>query len=179
MVTGGAGYLGSILVPALLAAGHRVTVLDNFMFHQNALAAVCADPQFSIIRGDARDENQLNDALNGKDLIIPLAALVGAPLCDADAIGAVSLNRDAVASLCRLAAPTQRILMPVSNSGYGIGDPGQVCTESSPLRPISLYGRTKVEAEQLVLQRGNAITLRLATVFGMSPRMRIDLLVND
>ncbi|MDR3733936.1 MAG: NAD(P)-dependent oxidoreductase [Acidobacteriaceae bacterium] len=179
LVTGGAGYLGSVLVPALLAAGHRVTVLDNFMFHQNALAAVCADPQFSVIRGDARDEKQLQDALDGKDLIIPLAALVGAPLCDADAIGAVSLNRDAVASLCRLAAPTQRILMPVSNSGYGIGDPGQVCTESSPLRPISLYGRTKVEAEQLVLQRGNAITLRLATVFGMSPRMRIDLLVND
>lgn len=179
LVTGGAGYLGSILVPALLVAGHRVTVLDNFMFHQNSLAAVCADPKFSIIRGDARNEAQLKDALNGMDLIIPLAALVGAPMCDNDQVGAITTNRDAVLSLCRLAARTQRILMPVSNSGYGVGDSGQFCTETSPLRPISLYGRTKVEAEQAVLQRGNAITLRLATVFGMAPRMRIDLLVND
>ena len=179
LVTGGAGYLGSILVPELLAAGHRVTVLDNFMFRQNSLAAVCADPRFSVERGDARDAAALKRLLAGADVIIPLAALVGAPMCDLDQHAAVSTNRDAIISLLRLASPAQRILMPVTNSGYGIGEKQAYCTEETPLRPVSLYGRTKVEAEQAVLERGNAISFRLATVFGMSPRMRLDLLVND
>lgn len=179
LVTGGAGYLGSILVPVLLEAGHAVTVLDTFMFRQNALAHVCAHPAFDVVRGDARDEATLAPLLRGADVVIPLAALVGAPMCDADTIAAATTNRDAVLTLLRLLSPMQRVVMPVTNSGYGIGDAGKECTEDSPLRPVSLYGRTKVEAEAAVLARGNAVTLRLATVFGMAPRMRIDLLVND
>ena len=179
LVTGGAGYLGAVLVPALLAAGHRVSVLDRFMFEQNALAAACADPAFTVIRGDARDEATLAPLVREADVVIPLAALVGAPLCDADRIGAVTTDRDAVLTLLGLLSREQRVLMPITNSGYGIGEAGKECTEETPLRPISLYGRTKVEAEQAVLARGNAISFRLATVFGFSPRMRLDLLVND
>lgn len=179
LVTGGAGYLGSILVPALLDAGHRVTVLDNFMFKQNPLAHVCAHPDFDVVRGDCRDEATLAPLIRSADVVIPLAALVGAPLCDIDKTAATTTNRDAVLSLTRLLSKEQRIMMPVTNSGYGIGEKGKYCTEETPLRPISLYGRTKVEAETAVLERGNAISFRLATVFGMAPRMRIDLLVND
>jgi nucleoside-diphosphate-sugar epimerase len=179
LVTGGAGYLGSTLVPALLAAGHKVTVLDNFMFRQASLNHVCADANFTVVRGDARDEGLLQRLLKQADIILPLAALVGAPLCDADRIGAETINSGAVRSLVRLASREQRILLPTTNSGYGVGEPGKHCTEETPLRPISLYGRTKVEAEEAVLDRGNCISFRLATVFGMSPRMRIDLLVND
>ncbi|MBK3802344.1 NAD-dependent epimerase/dehydratase family protein [Azospirillum argentinense] len=179
LITGGAGYIGSILTPALLDAGHRVTVLDNFMFRQVSLAHVCAHPQFDVARGDARDESVLRPLLKDADVIIPLAALVGAPLCDMDKAAAEGVNRDAVLSLIKLSSAQQRIMMPVTNSGYGVGEAGKFCTEESPLRPISLYGRTKVEAEKAVLDRGNAISFRLATVFGMAPRMRIDLLVND
>ncbi len=179
LVTGGAGYLGSILVPALLDAGHSVTVLDNFLFRQTSLAHVCAHPGFDIVRGDARNEDTLRPLVAKADVVIPLAALVGAPMCDADTLAATSTNRDAVLSLIRLLSKDQRIMMPVTNSGYGIGEKGKFCTEETPLRPISLYGRTKVEAETAVLERGNAISFRLATVFGMAPRMRVDLLVND
>jgi nucleoside-diphosphate-sugar epimerase len=179
LVTGGAGYLGSILVPALLADGFRVTVLDNFRFGQASLNQLCADPHFDVCRGDARDSEVLKPLLRSADYIIPLAALVGAPACNSDREGAETLNRDAVLTLIRLASREQRILIPVTNSGYGIGEAGKLCTEESPLRPITLYGRTKVEAEQAVLERGNSISFRLATVFGMSPRMRLDLLVND
>ncbi|CAO3383304.1 NAD-dependent epimerase/dehydratase family protein [Azospirillum argentinense] len=179
LITGGAGYIGSILTPALLDVGHRVTVLDNFMFRQVSLAHVCAHPQFDVARGDARDESVLRPLLKDADVIIPLAALVGAPLCDMDKAAAEGVNRDAVLSLIKLSSAQQRIMMPVTNSGYGVGEVGKFCTEESPLHPISLYGRTKVEAEKAVLDRGNAISFRLATVFGMAPRMRIDLLVND
>jgi nucleoside-diphosphate-sugar epimerase len=179
LVTGGAGYLGSILVPALLAEGHRVTVLDNFMFGQASLNHLCADPNFDVRRGDARDPEILKPLLREADLIIPLAALVGAPLCNNDKVGAETINRDAVLTLLQLASREQRVMMPVTNSGYGIGEKGKFCTEDTPLRPISLYGRTKVEAEKAVLERGNSMSFRLATVFGMAPRMRIDLLVND
>ncbi len=179
LLTGGAGYLGAVMVPALLAAGHRVTVLDNFLFKQNSLAAVCADPAFDVVRGDARDAAILRPLVAKADIVIPLAALVGAPLCDADRIAAQSTNFDAVRTVLDLLSPQQRVLMPVTNSGYGIGAQGQFCTEDSPLKPLSLYGRSKVAAEAAVLDRGNAISFRLATVFGMSPRMRIDLLVND
>jgi nucleoside-diphosphate-sugar epimerase len=179
LVTGGAGYIGSTLVPALLAAGHRVTVLDNFMFGQASLNQLCADPNFEVRRGDARNPETLKPLLRTADVIIPLAALVGAPISDMDRTGAETTNRDAVLTLIKLAAKRQRILMPVTNSGYGIGEKDKFCTEETPLRPVSLYGRTKVEAEKAVLDRGNSITFRLATLFGMSPRMRIDLLVND
>jgi len=179
LITGGAGYIGSVLAPKLLNAGHGVTVLDNFMFGQSSLADCCAFDNFEVVRGDARDEATLKKLLAKADVIIPLAALVGAPLCKMDPIGTKTINQDAVEMLCRLSSPSQRILMPVTNSGYGIGEKGKFCTEDSPLRPISLYGVTKVEAEKMVLERENTVTFRLATVFGMSPRMRVDLLVND
>lgn len=179
LVTGGAGYLGSILVPELLAAGHRVTVLDNFMYRQNSLAHVCAHRDFGLVSGDARSEQTLRPLVAKADVVIPLAALVGAPLCDRDPLAATTTNRDAIATLGKMLAPEQRVIMPITNSGYGVGEAGKYCTEESPLRPVSLYGRNKVEAEKIVLERENAISLRLATVFGMAPRMRIDLLVND
>ena len=120
LVTGGAGYLGSVLVPQLLAAGHSVTVLDNFIFKQVSLAECCALETFEVVRGDCRDERVLSDLLKSHDSAIPLAALVGAPLCERDKLGTISINRDAIRSLCKLASPSQRILMPVTNSGYGI-----------------------------------------------------------
>ncbi len=179
LVTGGAGYLGSVLVPELLAAGHRVTVLDNFMYAQNSLAHVCANPAFDVVNGDARSAETLKPLVAGADIVLPLAALVGAPLCKKDPLAATSTNRDAIATLSKMMSAQQRIVMPITNSGYGVGEQGKYCTEDSPLRPISLYGVTKVEAEQIALERDNSISLRLATVFGMSPRMRIDLLVNN
>jgi len=179
LVTGGAGYLGSTLVPRLLELGHRVTVLDNFMFKQNSLLDSCASENFDVVRGDARDEGTLKPLLKDVDYIIPLAALVGAPLCNRDKSGTVSTNRDAVISVAKLASKEQRIVYPCTNSGYGVGQKGIYCTEETPLNPISSYGKTKVEAESFLLDRGDAISLRLATVFGMSPRMRLDLLVND
>jgi len=179
LVTGGAGYLGSILVPHLLASGHRVTVIDNFLWKQNSLAACCAEPRFDVINGDVRDQATMRPLLAQADVIIPLAALVGAPLCDKDKLGATSTNKDAIALMVRLLSREQRLLMPVTNSGYGVGEAGKFCTEDTPLRPLSRYGIDKVAAEQMVLDHGNAISFRLATVFGMAPRMRLDLLVND
>ncbi|TLN23368.1 SDR family oxidoreductase [bacterium] len=179
LVTGGAGYLGSILVPTLLGLGHEVTVVDNFMFGPNSLLECCANDKFSIMRGDVRDEALMKKAVAGADVLIPLAALVGAPLCNKDPLAAVTINRDAIEMMIKLSSKEQRIIMPVTNSGYGIGQKGKFCDENTPLNPISLYGKTKVEAEKMVLDRGNSISFRLATVFGVSPRMRIDLLVND
>ena len=179
LVQGGAGYLGSTLVPRLLAGGHHVTVLDNFRWNHNSLAHVCHNPKLTIIRGDVRELNGRGQLHLDFDVIIPLAALVGAPLCNADPEAAVSINFGAIETLCKITNPEQRIIIPITNSGYGIGDPGKECTEESPLRPISLYGRTKVQAEEAVMSRGNAISLRLATVFGASPRMRVDLLLNE
>ena len=179
LITGGAGYLGSVMTPALLDAGHSVTVLDNFMFAQNSLAHVCVNDHFDVVRGDARNMKIVAPLAAKADIIIPLAAIVGAPMCDRDQIAATTTNLDAVRDLAKSLSPAQRILMPITNSGYGIGEAGKECTEDSPLRPLSLYGRTKVDAERAALDRGNAISFRLATVFGMAPRMRIDLLVND
>jgi nucleoside-diphosphate-sugar epimerase len=179
LITGGGGYLGSVLTPALLAEGHAVRVLESFMFGQNSLMESCANPDFEVILGDCRNEKILKAALEGIDLVIPLAALVGAPLCARDESGAISTNQGAVELLCQLASREQKIIYPTTNSGYGIGEKGKFCTEETPLRPLSLYGVTKVKAEEAVLARGNSITFRLATVFGAAPRMRIDLLVND
>lgn len=179
LITGGAGYLGSVLAPTLINHGYFVRVLDNFMFGQNSLMDCCCSPDFEVIRGDCRDERTIMEALKGVDIIIPLAALVGAPLCNRDKEGAISTNQGAVELLCKLASKEQKIVYPTTNSGYGVGEQGKFCTEETPLRPISLYGVTKVKAEEAVLARGNGITFRLATVFGGSPRMRIDLLVND
>lgn len=179
LVTGGAGYLGSVLVRQLLKLGHKVSVLDNFMFQPNSLLDCCHYDTLEIVRGDARDEALLERLIKDRDIIIPLAALVGAPLCDRDRVGAETTNTGAVRTLCDVLSKGQRIIIPITNSGYGIGQKGKYCTEETPLNPVSFYGRTKVDAEKIVLGRGNSISLRLATVFGTSPRMRIDLLVND
>ena len=179
LITGGAGYLGSVLTPHLLAQGHKVTVLDNFMYKQTPLNQLCADPKFDVVRGDCRDEAVLKPLVAKADIIIPMAAIVGAPACNADKTACISTNRDAVGTLAKLASMQQRILIPTTNSGYGVGQKDKFCTEDTPINPISLYGTTKMDAEKIVLDRGNGISFRLATVFGMSPRMRMDLLVND
>ena len=179
LVTGGAGYLGSILVPELLNAGHKVTVLDNFMFKQNSLAHVCHHPNFGVVRGDIRVESTMTDLLRDADIVIPLAALVGAPLCVRDPVGATTTNHDAILMMLSKLSKDQVLLMPTTNSAYGTGDENNYCTEESPLRPISQYAKEKVGIERELMQHPNAISFRLATVFGMAPRMRIDLLVND
>ena len=179
LVTGGAGYIGSILVPHLINLGHTVTVLDNFIFKQNSLSHVCVEPKFQIVRGDARDISNLRPLTKDADIIVPLAALVGAPLCDTDVLGASSTNYEAIKTLLSLLSKEQKVLIPITNSGYGVGEKDKLCDEETPLRPITHYGKTKVQAESCVLERGNAISFRLATVFGMAPRMRLDLLVND
>jgi nucleoside-diphosphate-sugar epimerase len=179
LVTGGAGYIGSMLVPDLLARGHEVTVLDNLLFGQHTLLECCASDKFTLARGDARDEGLLARLLKGQDAVIPLAALVGMPISQRDPVAAQTTNQGAVELLCKLADNKQKIILPTTNSGYGIGKKDEMCTEDSPLKPLSLYGRTKMAAEAAVLARANGVSFRLATVFGCSPRMRLDLLVND
>lgn len=179
LVTGGAGYLGSTMVPDLLAAGHKVTVLDNFMFKQATLNHVCHHPNFSVVKGDIRVESVIAPLMKKADVIIPLAALVGAPLCSLDPVGATTVNHDAITLMLKHLSKEQIVLMPTTNSAYGTGDENNHCTEESPLRPISQYAIEKVGIEKELMQHPNAISFRLATVFGMSPRMRIDLLVND
>jgi nucleoside-diphosphate-sugar epimerase len=179
LVTGGAGYLGSTMVPDLLAAGHKVTVLDSFFFKQASLNHVCHHPNFSVVKGDIRVEKVMAPLMKKADVIIPLAALVGAPLCTLDPVGATTVNHDAITLMLRLLSKQQIVLMPTTNSAYGTGDENNHCTEESPLRPISQYAIEKVAIEKELMQHPNAISFRLATVFGMSPRMRIDLLVND
>lgn len=180
LVTGGAGYLGSILVPVLLERDFSVTVVDSFMYGQDSLSAVCYHPHFSLVRGDVRSPDVMRPVLKKADIIIPLAALVGAPLCERDPIAATTTNKDAIVWMLGEIGRDQQVIIPITNSGYGVGEADNFCTEETPLRPVSLYGREKVETERIVLKRHrNAISLRLATVFGMSPRMRLDLLVND
>jgi nucleoside-diphosphate-sugar epimerase len=179
LVTGGAGYLGSIMVPDLLQAGYEVTVLDSFMYQQSSLNHVCHHPKFNVVKGDIRIEDTIVPLLRKADIVIPLAALVGAPLCNQDPVGATNTNRDAILMMLRHVSKEQRILMPTTNSAYGSGDKDNFCTEESSLNPISRYAIEKVEIEKHLMEHPNAISFRLATVFGMSPRMRIDLLVND
>jgi nucleoside-diphosphate-sugar epimerase len=178
LITGGAGYIGSVLCEHLLDAGCLVTVLDNLAHRQRSLFHLCENPRFSFEYGDARDEAALRRLLEKADVVIPLAAVVGAPACDRDPWLARSLNVEAVRLLNRLRSPSQLVVFPTTNSGYGMQPGAEYCTEETPLEPISLYGQTKAQAEAELLGSPNAISLRLATVFGMSPRMRIDLLVN-
>lgn len=179
LVTGGAGYIGSILVPLLLREGYRVTVVDNFLFGQSPLLDVCHDEKLSVVRGDCRDKALIKKHLDGADIAIPLACLVGMPLCEQRPQEAQAINCDAVKMIVDLSRPHQKIIYPNTNSGYGVGQSGIHCTEESPLNPISVYGKTKVEAETYVRASGRGVAFRLATVFGVSPRMRVDLLVND
>lgn len=178
LVTGGAGYLGSILCDHLLQAGHRVTVLDNLLYGQKSLFHLCAHPNFDFVFGDVRDEQTLCRLVGKADVIINLAAIVGAPACDRDPLQTRSVNLEAVQQLNRMRSKSQLVIQPTTNSGYGAKSGDVYCTEETPMEPISLYGRTKVEAEAELLSSENAISLRLATVFGLSPRMRLDLLVN-
>lgn len=178
LITGGAGYLGSIMTQHFLDAGFRVTVLDNLMYGQHSLFQFCSNPNFDFIYNDARNDNILKQTLGDVDVIIPLAAIVGAPACQRDPLLARSVNLDAIRLLLKLRSTDQLIVYPTTNSGYGTKSGNIFCTEETPLEPISLYGETKVQAEKELLDSPNTITLRLATVFGMSPRMRLDLLVN-
>ncbi len=179
LITGAAGYIGSVLTPLLLKRGYKVIAIDNFMYNQTSLLECCYDKNLTVIRGDARDKNLISNQLKHIDVIFPLACLTGAPICSKDPIGAKTTNFDAVKMILDLRSRDQIIIFPTTNSGYGIGEKGVYCTEESPLRPISLYGKLKVEIEKIILDSGNSITLRLATAFGISPRMRLDLLVND
>ena len=167
------------MVPELLSAGHHVTVVDNFMFGQSSLNHVCYHANFSVVKGDVRIASIMSPLIKKADLIIPLAALVGAPMCSQDPVGATTTNHDAIVAMLSMVSKQQIILMPTTNSAYGSGDAQNFCTENSPLKPISQYAIEKVKVEQLLMEHENAISFRLATVFGMSPRMRIDLLVND
>jgi len=179
LVTGGCGYLGSTLVPRLLDAGHHVMVADNLMFGQTSLNHVCHHPNFDFVRADVRLKDDMKPLFAKADIIIPLAAYVGAPLCKRDPIGAHTVNNDAIKMMLANLSSNQLVLMPTTNSAYGSGDENNYCDENSPLNPISKYAVDKVEIEQELMSHGNAVSFRLATVFGMSPRMRLDLLVND
>ena len=178
VVTGAAGYLGSVLCEHLLAGGYQVTAIDNLMYGQNSLFHFCNNPRFEFVFGDARNENLIREVVSKADVLIPLAAIVGATACDRDPLTATSINLDAVRLINRLRSPQQLVVYPTTNSGYGTKSGETFCTEETPLEPISLYGQTKSQAEAELLDAPNVISLRLATVFGMSPRMRLDLLVN-
>lgn len=179
LITGGAGYIGSVMVPELLKVGHRVTVIDNFMYGQVSLLDCCHYRNLNIIRADVRDRGLLKKELKNVDYIFPLACLTGAPLCNQKPLEAKSINFEAIQIILKLRSKSQRIIFPTTNSGYGVGQEGIHCTENSPLNPVSLYGKLKLKIEEELLEGRNCITLRLATVFGTSPRMRLDLLVND
>lgn len=179
LVTGGAGYIGSTLVPALLSKKHKVTVIDNFMYDQTSLAASIRDKNFEIIFGDVRDQFLMKKLVSKADIIIPLAAIVGAPACDNDPVTAQSINKDSILWLMKQVGKSQQIIMPTTNSAYGSGDKNNFCDENSPLNPLSLYARDKVVVEKCLLEHENSTSFRLATVFGISPRMRLDLLVNN
>lgn len=179
LVTGAAGYIGSVLVPELLKNGHNVIAIDNFMYNQTSLFDCCYNRRLTVIRGDVRDKVLISKCLNDVDVILPLACLTGAPLCKSYPFEAKAIIVDSVKMISDLRSHDQKIIFPTTNSGYGIGQKGVFCTEETPLKPISLYGKLKVEIEKILLDAGNCITLRLATVFGISPRMRLDLLVND
>lgn len=180
LVTGGAGYIGSIFVEHLLKLGDKVCVIDNLYYNnQSSLNHLMHNKLLEVRRGDVRKPSDVNDLLKKADIIVPLAALVGAPICNRDPVAASSTNKDAIFYMLDNISPSQMIIMPTTNSAYGSGDKDNFCTEESPLNPISLYAKDKVSVESRLMQHKNAISLRLATVFGMSPRMRIDLLVND
>ena len=179
LVTGGAGYIGSILVPELLKLGHQVTVVDNFMFSQASLNHCCGYSNFNVANGDIRHKSFIQPFYEAAEFIIPLAAYVGAPLCNKDQTGAQTVNHDAIISMIGMLRDDQKVLMPTTNSAYGSGEKNNFCNEESPLNPISKYAIDKVAIEKELMKRENSISFRLATVFGMAPKMRIDLLVND
>ena len=179
LITGAAGYIGSVLVPILLQKGHEVIALDNFMYKQTSLLECCHFDKLTLINEDVRNTSLVEKQIKKVDAILPLACLTGAPLCNKDPITARAVNFEAIKTILTKRSPDQMVIFPTTNSGYGVGEEGIHCTEETPLRPVSLYGQLKVEIEKIILESGNSITFRFATVFGVSPRMRLDLLVND
>ena len=179
LITGGAGYIGSILTPLLLTRGFSVTVLDNLLFSQASLLDCCINPNFTFIHGDISDRCIMRKLLASHDVVIPLAAIVGAPACSQNPALAKLVNEEAPLWMLKQLSVDQNVVFPTTNSGYGVGEAESFCDESSPLHPISDYAKAKVKIEEAYLQMGNSVSFRLATVFGMSPRMRLDLLVND
>ena len=180
LVTGGAGYLGNVIIRELLKNKHEITVIDNFMYNQqSSLLTLSKNEKINIIKSDVRNYKLLKEEVKKNDVIIPLAAIVGAPACDLNPDLATELNFNQIKNIKELMTKDQLIILPVTNSGYGIGKKDLYCDETSELNPISHYGKTKVESEKLILDLENFVSLRLATVFGVSARMRIDLLVND
>lgn len=179
LITGGGGYIGSVMVPFLLGKGYSVTVVDNFMYNQSSLLDCVQNSRLKIVRGDVTSETLMKEQMKDADFIFPLACLTGAPLCSEKVMLAKAVNYTAIQIILKLRSKMQKIIFPTTNSGYGIGEEGIYCTEKTVLRPVSLYGRLKVGIEKEILDSGESITLRLATVFGASPRMRLDLLVND
>ncbi len=179
LITGASGYLGSVLVPYLLNKGHEITAIDNLFYNQSSLIAVCNSNKFNFVNADTNNPDVLKKYVKNHDIIIPLACLVGAPLCDKYPELAYQTNYKSIELLNSIRSKQQYIIYPTTNSGYGIGEKNKFCTEETPLNPISLYGKTKVDSEKLLLDSENVTTLRLATVFGVSPRMRTDLLVNN
>jgi nucleoside-diphosphate-sugar epimerase len=178
-VTGGAGYLGSIIVGELLSNNHEVCVIDNFMYHQNSLANYFTNSNLTVEVGDVRDIALMKSLVSSADVIIPLAAIVGAPACDMDSFSASSTNKESILGLLDIISEDQILIMPTTNSAYGQGSKDNYCDENSSLNPLSKYAIDKVEVEKIIMSRKNSISFRLATVFGMSPRMRLDLLVNE
>ena len=178
LITGGAGYLGSVIVGKMLNAGHEVVVLDKLLFNQTSLLSYTSNPKFKFIYGDVRNVELLQTLCKEADVIIPLAAIVGFPACASDPKLAREINFDQIFNIVKF-AKDKKILYPNTNSGYGLGTGQRECTEESPIAPISVYGQTKCDSENFLRANTSAITFRLATVFGVSPRMRTDLLVND
>ena len=177
-ITGGAGYLGSVIVGKMLNAGHEVVVLDKLLFNQTSLLSYTSNPKFKFIYGDVRNVELLQTLCKEADVIIPVAAIVGFPACASDPKLAREINFDQIFNIVKF-AKDKKILYPNTNSGYGLGTGQRECTEESPIAPISVYGQTKCDSENFLRANTSAITFRLATVFGVSPRMRTDLLVND
>lgn len=178
LVTGGAGYLGSVLCELLLDKGYKVTAVDNLMYRQKSLFHLCNNPNLDFVFGDVRDKSLMIKLIKNADVLLPLAAIVGTSACDNDPYLATTTNLDAIKSLNKLRSKNQLVVFPMTNNGYGTPAGGNFCTEETPLKPITLYGKTKTDAEEELLASKNTITLRLASVFGMSPRLRLDLLVN-
>lgn len=178
LITGGAGYLGSMISTKLVELGHEVTVIDNLIYSKDSLLHLFQYNNFKFIEGDATDKKKIKKLLRFKDIIIPLAALVGASLCEKKKKLSKKINVDAIKMICKFSNKEQKIIFLTTNSGYGIGEKDKFCDEKSLLRPVSWYGITKNNAEKIILERGNQVSFRLATVFGYSFRMRTDLLVN-
>jgi len=179
LITGGAGYIGSMLITNLLDFGHKVTLIDNLAYPKDAINHLFVNKNFNFIKEDACKDKVIKKYMTNKDYIIPLAALVGAPLCEKNKRKAIKTNIGSIKTILKYKKKSQKIIYLTTNSGYGIGEKNKYCDENSELRPVSLYGKTKNLSEELVRKKDNYICFRLATVFGYSYRMRTDLIVNN